>query len=106
MICSLLSMTDSSFMALFLLYFLKVARTKIRVIVVAGCWASLVAQMLKNLPATWETRVQSLGWKDPLEEGMATHSSILVWRIPMDRGAWRATGHGIVRSDTTERARY
>ena len=39
-------------------------------------WASLVAQTLKNLPATWETWVQSLGWKDPLEKGMITHSSI------------------------------
>ena len=47
-------------------------------------WASLVAQMAKNLPAmqeTQETRVRSLGWEDPLEEGMATHSSILIWRI-------------------------
>ena len=48
---------------------------------------SLLAQMVKNLPAMRETWVQSLGWEDPLEEGMATHSSILVWRIPMDRGA-------------------
>ena len=45
-------------------------------------WASLVAQLVKNLPATWETWVQSLGWKDPLEKGKATHSSILAWRIP------------------------
>ena len=44
--------------------------------------ASLVAQMVKNLPALYETRVRSLGWEDPLEEGMATHSSILAWRIP------------------------
>ena len=44
--------------------------------------ASLVAQMVKNLPAMQETCVQSLGWEDPLEEGMATHSSILAWRIP------------------------
>jgi len=43
--------------------------------------------MVKNLPAVWETWVQSLGWKDPREEGMATHSSILAWRISMDRGA-------------------
>ena len=50
-------------------------------------WASLVAQLVKNLPAMWETWVQSLGWEDPLEEGMATHLSILAWRIPMDRGA-------------------
>ena len=43
--------------------------------------ASLVAQIAKNLPAMWETWVRALGWKDPLEEGMATHSSILGWRI-------------------------
>ena len=54
-------------------------------------WVSLVAQMVKNLPAMRETWVQSLGWEDPLEEGMAIHSSILTWRIPMDRGAWQAT---------------
>ena len=65
--------------------------------------ASLVAQAVKNLPAMWETWVQSLDWEDPLEEGMATHSSILAWRIPMDRGAWRATVHGGHKeSDTTE----
>jgi len=44
--------------------------------------------MVKNLSTTQETWVQSLGREDPLEEGMATHSSILAWRIPMDRGAW------------------
>ena len=44
--------------------------------------ASLVPQIVKNLPALWETLVRSLGWEDPLEEGMATHSSILAWRIP------------------------
>ena len=44
--------------------------------------ASLVAQMVKNLPAMWETCVWSLSWEDPLEKGMATHSSILAWRIP------------------------
>ena len=48
--------------------------------------ASLVAQMVKNLLAMWETWVQSLGWEDPLEEDMATHFSILPWRIPRDRG--------------------
>ena len=53
-------------------------------------WAFLVAQMVKNLPAILETWVWPLGWEDPLEEGMATHSSILAWRIPMDRGAWQA----------------
>ena len=49
--------------------------------------ASLVAQLVKNLPAVWESWVRSLGGEDPLEEGMATHASILAWRIPMDRGA-------------------
>ena len=46
-------------------------------------WASLVAQMVKNLPARWETWIRSLVWEDPLEEGLATHSSIVAWRIPM-----------------------
>ena len=54
--------------------------------------------MVNNLPAMWETWVQSLGWEDPLEEGMATHSGILGWRIPMDRGAWRATVCGVAKS--------
>ena len=62
--------------------------------------ASLVAQMIKYPPATWETWVQSLGWGDPLEEGMATHSSILAWRIPMDRGACWATVHGVAKHRT------
>ena len=45
-------------------------------------WASLVAQMVKNLPAMQETQVRSLVWEDPLEKGMVNHSSILAWRIP------------------------
>ena len=45
-------------------------------------WASLVAQLVKNPPAVQETPVRSLGWEDPLEEGKATHSSVLSWRIP------------------------
>ena len=53
--------------------------------VLVGMWASLVAQMVQN-PAMRETQVRSQGWEDPLEENMATHSSILAWRIPMDRG--------------------
>ena len=56
--------------------------------------------MVQNLPAVQETWVRSLGWEDPLEEGMATHSSILAWRIPIDRGAWQATVHGITKSQT------
>ena len=63
-------------------------------------WASLVAQTVKNLPAMWETWVQSLDWEDPLEEGTATHSSILAWRIPMDRGAWWAAVHEVAKSRT------
>ena len=51
-------------------------------VIKASLWASLVAQMVKNLPAVWETQVQFLGWKKPMEKGMATHSSILAWRIP------------------------
>ena len=50
--------------------------------------AFLVAQLVKNLPAMQEPWVRSLAWEEPLEEGMATHSSILAWRIPRDRGAW------------------
>ena len=45
-------------------------------------WATLVAQLVKNLPAMWETWVRALSWEDPLEKGKATHSSILAWRIP------------------------
>ena len=54
-------------------------------------WASLVAQTIKDPPAMREDWIQSFHWEDPLEEGMATHSSILAWRIPTDRGAWWAT---------------
>ena len=63
-------------------------------------WASLVAQMVKNLPAMRETWIQSLSWEDPLEEGMATHSSVLAWKIPMDKGAWWATVHEVAKSRT------
>ena len=62
--------------------------------------------MVKNLPATQrtqETWVRSLNGEDPLEEGMATHSSTLALENPVDRGAWRATLHGVTESDTTAR---
>ena len=67
--------------------------------------ASLVAQMVKNLPAVQETQVRFLDQEDPriwifsfLEKEMATHSSILAWKNPMDRGAWWAAVHGIAKS--------
>ena len=59
-----------------------------------------MAQLVKNMPAMRETWAPFLGWEYPLEEGMATHVSILAWRIPMDRGAWRATVHSVVKSWT------
>ena len=59
-----------------------------------------MTQMVKNMPTNQETWVRSLGWEDPLEEGMATHSNVLAWRIPLDRGAWQATVHGVARSRT------
>ena len=61
---------------------------------------SLGVQMVKNLPAMRDTWVRSLGWEDPLEEGMATHSSVLAWRIPMDQRAWWAAVHGVKKSQT------
>ena len=66
-------------------------------------WASLVTQRVKNLPAMWETWVRSLGWEGSLEEGMATHASILAWRIPRDRGAcWGSSPWGSKELDMTE----
>ena len=59
-----------------------------------------MTQIVKNLPAKQESRVRSRGQEDPLEEGRATHSSSLAWRIPMDREAWRATVHGVAKSRT------
>ena len=61
----------------------------------------MVALVVKNLPANEgdiRDTVPSLGWEAPLEEGMATHSSILAWRIPMDREAWWATVHRVAKS--------
>ena len=62
-----------------------------------------MAQMVKNLAAMQEPqerKILSLGWKDPLEKGMATHSYILAWRIPMDREVWQATIHSVAKSRT------
>ena len=56
--------------------------------------------MVKNPPAVQETWVRSLGWEDPLEKGKATHSSVLAWRVPMDRGAWWTSVRGVARSLT------
>ena len=65
-------------------------------------WSSLVTQMVKNLPTgqeTWVRDLSSIPWlEDPLEEGMTTLSSILNLENPMDRGAWRATVHGVAKS--------
>ena len=60
-----------------------------------------MAQQVKNPPAMQETQIQSLGCEDPLEEELATHSSILAWEIPW-RGAWQDTVHGLAESDMTE----
>ena len=59
-------------------------------------WASLVAQMVNNLPAMWEI----LSWEDSPGGGMATHSNILAWRIPLDREAWWAKVHEVTKSQT------
>ena len=62
-----------------------------------------MAQTVKNLPAMQEMCIRSLGWEGPLEKEIATHSSILAWRILMDRGAWQATVHGVAESDMKKR---
>ena len=56
--------------------------------------------VVQNLPAVQETQVQSLDWEDRLGKEMATHSSILAWRIPMNRGAWQNTVHGVAKRQT------
>ena len=56
-----------------------------------------MVQIVKNPLVMWETWVQSLGWEDPLEEGTVTHSSVLAWRIPMDREVWWAIVHGVTK---------
>ena len=61
-------------------------------------WSSLVVQTVKNLPAMQETWLQSLGWEDPLDMGMATHSSILAWRIPCAEKPGELQVHGVTKS--------
>ena len=56
-----------------------------------------MVQMVKHLPTMWETQVQSLGWEDPPEKEMATHSRTLTWKNPMEGGAWQATAHGAAK---------
>ena len=59
-----------------------------------------MSQLVKDLSAIWQTWVQFLGWEDPLEERLAAQSSILAWRIIMDRGTWWATVHGVSKNQT------
>ena len=67
----------------------------------ACIWVSLVAQMVKNLPAMQETQVQFLGQEDPLEKGMVTHSSILAWEIP-----WTEESEGLKKSLGLQRVKH
>ena len=69
-------------------------------------WVFLVAQMVKNPPSALETEVRSLGWEDPLEKEMATHSSILAWRIPWTEEICGLQSMGGKESDTTERLHF
>ena len=69
-------------------------------------WASLVAQLVKNLPAMWETRIRFLGREDPLEKEIAIHSSTLAWKIPWTEEPDRLQSMGHKESDTTERLHF
>ena len=60
-------------------------------------WTSLVAPTVRHLPTTWETQVQSLGWEDPLEKEMATHSNTLAWKIPWMEEHGRLQSLGLLR---------
>ena len=95
---SVITFISCSFSLLFLLFWFS----HLFLCCVIHTYASLVAQIVKNLPAMQETWVQSLGWEDPLEECLATHSSILAWKTATDRRAWQATVHGVTESDMTE----
>ena len=59
-----------------------------------------MAQMVQSMPAVQETQVRSMGWEDILEKEMATHSSILAWKNPMDGGTWQAAVHRVTKSRT------
>ena len=65
-----------------------------------------MAQTVKRLPAMWETQVQSLGWEDPLEKEMATHSSIIAWKIPWTEEPGGLQSMGSQMSDTNERLHF
>ena len=79
---------------------LEIPKTKVLSLPFPGGSGEGEVKVVKNPPAMQETWVRSLSWGDPLEEGMATHSNILAWRMPMDRGAWQATVHGVAKSQT------
>ena len=70
--------------------------------ILCNTWASLVAQTVKHPPAMWETWVQSLGWEDPLEEGMENQPILRYSCLEnsLDRGAWQAVVHGVAKSQT------
>ena len=68
--------------------------------------ASLMAQTMKHLPAMWETHIRSLGQEDPLEQGIATHSSTLAWKIPWTEEPGRYSPWGRKKSDKTERLHF
>ena len=82
-------------------YIIKLS-VRIRILHNIGFCIILVIQTVKNLPAMGGDLGSTVGWEDPLEDGVAAHSSILAWRISMDRGAWRATVHGVSESNMTE----
>ena len=82
---------------------IKICKSSKEYMGISFIWASLMAQMVKNPPATRETCIQSLGGEEPLEEGMATHSSVFAERIPRDRGAWWVTDHRVAELGTTKR---
>ena len=81
-------------------HFFKLFIDFVTILLLFSLVASLVAQLVRNPPAMRETWVRSLGWEDPLETGMSSHSLILAWRITMDKGAWQATVQRVAKSQT------